>query len=1187
MKKSFFKSLLPILGGAFLCIVLAGCENFLKGADVKQQLDNAVEYANARACKLYLKSESDQGSFLTQGQVECRVGFAVDLQFTLNKEYWYFESLQAVAASDEKQSRADCVEFTLNEKKSDLERGVYVISTKLLKAADDILIQPKCLEIPYIKQYSPSETRVQYANTPIVITFNMPVEDEAVTQAESVFNYDNIKLSAANIDYSYYNDSFDGDMRDYFYPPEFNSQKTLLTLTPKGELLKQFVANLQSELKLSFLEINVSFTNITVEQEELTFSLKEGTVSDFVIRYNSETETDPPEKVDLFITKEEITLSSVANAKEEYKYAEKETGYSSGNHTKDLLAPSTLYIYGKFYDQDSGVAVIEVTENFENPAPSLSMPSSQSITTSYSIKEKNDSISFSEDGTGYTSFVLKYTLQETLKSDPLAGLLSLKVLVKDLCGNSWTSTKVGVLCREYADLYYYTAWDKANNKYPAREDSVYLKPTPFDVCNAPYSKVSGASGTYDFAKYNSDIKTIRIKDEDKPSVFLLYDHIKPSDVTNTADNIIYSNEVDYICEYIDRNGNKRREPFTPYNPNSETKERTLTLDLDSVAGKSFDIIPMYNGSPIGRQKFTFPDKPLLSSISNLSFGIEASEDESSSNTNTRLALCKYPDNSYKIVFLSSGSTIKSKIPDDCSCYFVYARLRGTSQAFSQNKYTFNGNKYVQDSSYTAAVGTELNSNFQPTKMWFDRGLLSELLGPYSKDESEKTRPGTPSTSFAMSRGNEGYINVTLQWASDLWEKYDSLICKFDDSLITLRNTDTFVKDNKVCYTIPVKSDKFFKVDSSSVSYKELPEYRCKGIKNNMSSTKEYNTTISLSGLSSDEITALDNIKPRDLFFNRLVCSNGRNLYYEFLTYDYGSGLKTGTSKGQVWVNDKPTAFLMEPIAGRTNCYGVQIDIKSLKWGKNTLKYRFVDNSDNITEGTLEFNPSFSSITGIIHDCLVDPPSLNGTTLTASMGIINPVTGYTYGERINNRDGMSELKVFGYKSSSGWDSTPLAIFDKDHLVPITDTELSTYGISVNVSGYTFVNVIYTGQYEYYNHIYYNGSFASTGTYNYVVPNGTKKDSVVICSNNNNVLVRVYSISDSGIYKDACQTWNEEKWEMLGTRESEEILTFSAGTLKAPVVFTNSWLQGTTNSGKYYCVVAHFANGDCVASPVMHH
>ncbi len=810
-----------VLMGALFCITLASCNNFLKGSDARKEIETSIAYANAKACTLYLKSDPAKGSFLSEGGVTCKVGFSTELQFTLKKNDYYFISLKAVSTADEAQSREDYVEFKLNEKKSDLERGIYVFTAKLLKAADDILIQPECLELPYLKQYSPSETRVQYANTPIVITFNMPVEDEAVSQADSAFNYNNIKLTAANVDYSFYNDSFNGDMKDYFYPPEFNSQKTVLTLTPKSELLKQFVA----EKTPSFLEINVSFKNVTVEHGDLSFSLKEGSVSDFVIRYNSETEEVPPVKTDFFITKEAVTLSSAASVDDDDKYAEKDSGYDEIK--KEFLSPSTIYIYGRFYDQDSGVAVIEVAEKLE--ASATGSFTSANYTTSYSIKENNACVSYYEDGTGYTSFVIKYTLQDTLSPTPTAGYYSLTVSVKDLCGNTWKSKKIGVLSMEYAD-FLYTAWDKVRNKYPATGDTTStksyttnLKRTPFDVCNAPFSKVSGAAGTYDFAKYNSDIKTIRIKDEDRPSVFLLNNNITPNDISNDTNNnklyVISSKDVDYVCEYIDRRGTKRREPFTAYNFNPETKERTLVLDVDTVAGKSFAVIAMYNGSPIGRQNFIFPDVPLLYTIRTSAFSIAQPDDSSTNNTYHRIALCKYPDGSCKLVFLSDGGSLtKSNIPDDCTCYFIYAKLRkpksdSPEQEFATKKYSFDPStkEYSVDSRYTSAVWTELDSGFDPVSTWFDRGLVAELLGPYSKTQAFEDYLLTPQTSFALSRGNDGYINVTFQWASDLWEKYDTLVCKYGNAYgketITLSSTDTIIKGNKVCYTVPIESKK--------------------------------------------------------------------------------------------------------------------------------------------------------------------------------------------------------------------------------------------------------------------------------------------------------------------------------------------------------------------------------------------
>ncbi|MBO4639711.1 MAG: hypothetical protein J5710_08155 [Treponema sp.] len=1191
-RSRLFTTILLLGGGLVALSGLTSCNNFLKASEVKKEIEDAIAYANAKSCKLYLKSDAAMGSFLSGNEVNCKVGYTTDLQFTLKKDDWYFVSLEAVSSTDETQSRADFVEYTLNENKSDLERGVYVITVKLLKAADDILIRPKCLEIPCIKTYSPSGTRTQYANTPIVITFSVPVEDETVSQADSIFNYDNIKLTATNVDYSFYNDSFNGDMKDYFYPPEFNSQKTVLTLTPKSELLKQFVA----EKTPSFLEINVSLLNITIEQEGISFSLKSGTISNFVIRYNSETETNPPVKSDFFITKKEITLSSAASVDEEDKYKEKESGYWSDGQTKDLLAPSTLYIYGKFYDQDSGVAVIEVTELLEHPDSNSWPLVKPNYTTSYSIKENNACVSYYEDGTGYTSFVIKYTLQDTLSSSPTAGLYSLTVSVKDLCGNTWKSKRIGVLSMEYAD-FLYTAWDKATNQYLA-DTSGNIKITPFDVCNAPFSKVSGKTGTYDFAKYNSDIKTIRIKDEERPSVFLLYDNVSPNDITNEVANkqgyIISANDVDYVCEYIDRRGTKRRELFTAYN--STTMERTLVLDVDTVAGKSFDIIPMYNGSPIGRQNFIFPDVPLLYTIRTSAFSIAEPDDSSTNNTYHRIALCKYPDGSCKLVFLSEGGSLtKSNIPDDCTCYFIYAKLRrklkknadSPGQEFATKKYSFNSNtkNYDPVRNYTGqnadqTLWTELDSGFDPVSTWFDRGLVAELLGPYSKTQANESALGAPQPSLAMSRGNDGYINVTFQWASNLWEKYDTLVlvCMYDNNLskktITLRSTDTFDKDNKVCYTVPIESEKFFKSSYHSVSYVSL-SYECKGMKNDVVSPKAYNSAdeFSLSGLSEDEIKALDNIKPSALSYSNTACTNKGKIAYEFLSHDFGSGFKSG----KVWVNNKTSAKVMSAVTVKNKCYGVQIEISDdsgLIWGNNTLRYKLEDNAGNITEGTLEFDPK--NKTTFVHDCL-SGVSYSSNTFKATVN--SPYASY----RINNDDGKGSLKVFGYKSSTGWDETPLAIYNLSNPVP------STGILSVTASGYEYINVIYNYTTDYFSHFYNCGTITAAGKNNYVIPNGTKKDSVVICSSDPKVLVRIYSIKDNTIYKDVCQTWNEDKWDMMGDIETyngeknEKIITVSANT---PTVFTNNWLKSDNSIGRYYCVVAHFANGDCVASPVMH-
>ncbi|HAC32742.1 MAG TPA: hypothetical protein DCF70_08980, partial [Treponema sp.] len=85
------------------------------------------------------------GSFLSSGEKSCIVGFGFEIEFTLNTESYIFENenkkLEAVSKNDG-ESRADCVAY--ENEQYDKETGVYRAKVRVLKAASDILIRPKC-----------------------------------------------------------------------------------------------------------------------------------------------------------------------------------------------------------------------------------------------------------------------------------------------------------------------------------------------------------------------------------------------------------------------------------------------------------------------------------------------------------------------------------------------------------------------------------------------------------------------------------------------------------------------------------------------------------------------------------------------------------------------------------------------------------------------------------------------------------------------------------------------------------------------------------------------------------------------------------------------------------------------------------------------------------------------------------
>ena len=1155
------KSLFTILGRCFFCIALVSCNNFLKGAETRKQLEDSIAYANAKACTLYLKSNPAMGSFLAEGGKEFRVGFATDIQFTLKKNDYYFVSLEAVSVNDEEQSRASYVEFTLDEKASDPDKGIYITKVKLLKETNDIQIRPKCIELPCIKSYSPSGILPNPANTPIVINFNIPVEK--TDQTESIFNYTNIKL----IDAETINDDEPVSLSECFITPEFNAQKTVLTLFPKGD---QIVKYLNRNDK-SYVDINVCFSEtITVEVDEYTFPIRQDTNSNFIVRYDSDMEVIPPEELDLFVTKEEINLDSaplLANDKKMELLEYNDDNKNEINEAlKDILVSSTIYIYGKYYDKGSGVASIDITESMPASTNRLSGSALGGANfISYILKEKNNNVTYTEDGTGTVSFVIKHTLQESLRTAPRAGLFNIKIQVKDNCGNYAEAQNCCVNYLEYGDLSYHTSWDSSItsggsyslNGNTGDIDYRRIKATPFDVCNAPFSKSTDDDTSYDFIKYNSDIKKIRIKDvAGHPSVFFLQKEVIKKDFTDKY--YISCNDVVYYCEYVDRNGVTKTEPFSAYN--AETLERSVVLDVTSVANMSFYVIAEYNGIQIGKRKFTFPPMVMLNSISDLWIQIDKPDYEVLSpykpeRTCKTIGVCKYSDNNYKLIFgmdndqynYQNGTLQKTLIPEGAACYFGYVYMDGaTNLNFSTGAASKGLNRYFEEDS---------------EKRWIEKGLLGELLGPYVKTQQEVAKPAKTSTTIEKSKGEEGFVNITLKWDSDLWDKYDYLKVVLDNNNLMITPSNTFNKDDKICYTIPVEITKFFGNSQDGVTDNRKLTYHCRGIKNSFISEQTDMEEQEI-GLEIEEKTAFDDIKPSDLvFYSMSSNSTDDKFYLEFCFYDFGSG----PASGEFYINDKPQKYeITELFRGKNGYYGTQVELSKFnKTGTNKIDYILKDNKGNTNEGTL----TFDLMDKLFLDDKFTSVSVADNKLTVKFSL--------YISYIKNNDG--EIKIYGARSNS-YTWTEITTINSDNVgnsSSISDIDLKSY---------SFIKLVYCGMYlsepAYCNRVFYkdaNNLDPKTGTH-CVLPDGSSKDSIIILSSDTRVFTQVYKTTDPD-----CQNWTEAQWILFankfvtsGTGVSDE---FTANT---PTVFK----LNTTPNNVYYRIIVHFANGKTSSGQVMH-
>ena len=97
-----FKTRTIFMVSLFLCssLLFLGCENFLKGSDTKQRLDEKVAYANAQSCTVYIHANDREGTFLSSGEKVFKVGFAEELQFNLNTKDFSFVKFRAVSIND-------------------------------------------------------------------------------------------------------------------------------------------------------------------------------------------------------------------------------------------------------------------------------------------------------------------------------------------------------------------------------------------------------------------------------------------------------------------------------------------------------------------------------------------------------------------------------------------------------------------------------------------------------------------------------------------------------------------------------------------------------------------------------------------------------------------------------------------------------------------------------------------------------------------------------------------------------------------------------------------------------------------------------------------------------------------------------------------------------------------------------
>ena len=145
MKKVLFsriKNVIVLFTGMCLLAALTSCENFLRGAETKDQLDRIIAYNNAKSYTIKVEAEKGSGVIRipADGQVEKKVTDKFTVKFEPDEGYRFTQWTAIIPNLAEGESAGDYIQF---EDAKELETQVTFV-----KAHESIVIVPDSPAIP-------------------------------------------------------------------------------------------------------------------------------------------------------------------------------------------------------------------------------------------------------------------------------------------------------------------------------------------------------------------------------------------------------------------------------------------------------------------------------------------------------------------------------------------------------------------------------------------------------------------------------------------------------------------------------------------------------------------------------------------------------------------------------------------------------------------------------------------------------------------------------------------------------------------------------------------------------------------------------------------------------------------------------------------------------------------------------
>ncbi len=239
MTKNSFRSIIKSFTFLAFITLLTSCEGFFTNNGVDDKIRAAIDYANTPFSTFVVSADSNAGTIIPSGQVQYKPTDLQNIEFTCNATYeflgWDFSYKQTAQAADTPTLTATDKDWwkdyitIIKETESEANKDgkiVYTLQIRFDKAAENLLIQPKCGKKPQVEKLfpdAPSSSRSVSRDTEISITFDSLIDPESIN-GSIIIKVDGV------------------DCTDSFTAPvisttgEGNSQKTTIILNPIEQL---------------------------------------------------------------------------------------------------------------------------------------------------------------------------------------------------------------------------------------------------------------------------------------------------------------------------------------------------------------------------------------------------------------------------------------------------------------------------------------------------------------------------------------------------------------------------------------------------------------------------------------------------------------------------------------------------------------------------------------------------------------------------------------------------------------------------------------------------------------------------------------------------------------------------------------------------------------------------------------